>query len=409
MQVIVKLFNVNGIPASDGSIINRHVIEEYLASDKYKTDISGRKMVGSLTHRCRNWSTQKVYDPSISRTVGKDDSLLTIGIASPTHYVDKMWIDDSNGWVYVKATLLDEEGLDEEAIQNIRRIKGLLKQGVLLGTSAVIVGYWSNDGGKDTLVRVQSIKGFDYTTNPSWVDSTVEKVIDDNGEVLADINAERAFSATSEEAEVRTFSDLTGLDLDDVPKSSKVEGHFTSLKVKSFSFDSNVRLVDEFINEPEERVYSVATLKERVRYAKFSPRQRFRRLFLEYKLFVRQNGGKGDMDPEMEKILRSMFMTDILDIFKTITGDIMKGRQINTLIGASSLGKPIRDAAQKLQIPCRMAFNEMDKKGTVTPIRMKALQEAYLEFSKAMCNEVFSQDSIPEGLVETGGLVEGGI
>lgn len=392
MQVVVKLFNVNGIPASDGSIVPRHVVEEYLASDKYKTDIAGKKMLGSLTHRCRNWATQKVYDPSISKTVGKDDSLLTVGIAAPTHYIDKMWIDDSNGWVYVSATILDEKGLDDEAVQNIRRLKGLTGSGCLLGTSAVLVGYWNNEGGHDKLVKLVNTKGFDFTTNPSWVDSTVEKVIGDDGEVIADLTQkkydQRVFSSTSGEVEVRTFSS-TGEP--NIPKTSKIDGKFTRLEAKEFSSSSYATI-------SEERNYSVASIKERVRYAKLSPRQRFRKLFLEYKMFIRQSGGVEKIGSEEEKILRSLFMTDVLDIFKSITSDVMDGKQINTLIGASSLGKNIRVAAQKLQLPCKMAFTEMNKKGTLSPIRMKQLQDAYIEFSKAMCDEVFGNNPIPEGL-----------
>lgn len=391
MQVIVKLFNVNGIPASDGSIIPRRVVEEYLASDKYKNDVATGKMLGSLTHRCRSLATQKKYDPSISKCIGKDDALLTVGLASPTHVVNKIWIDDSNGWVYVKATILDEKGMDDEAIQNIRRIKGLLSQKILVSTSGVILGYWEKEGGKDILRRCVAIRGFDWTLNASWTDSCTEVIIDDDGEVIA----EHRFSDTTEgegDVSLKMFSEEEL----NIPKSSKIDGHYTVLKAKSYSSNSFIDVSSDI----EERSYSVASIKERVRYTKLGPRQRFRRLFIEYKAYIRQAGGVEKLDPEEEKILRSLFMTDVLDIFKGITGEVMEGKQINTLIGASSLGKNVRVAAQKLQLPCKIAFTEMSKKGTLTPMRMKQLQEAYTEFSKAMCEEVFGDNPIPEGLEE---------
>ena len=91
MQIKVKLFSVGGIPASDSSIIPRRVVEEYLASDKYKEDIAKKRMLGSLTHLVRNWAAQNKYNPSIaSKTAGKDDQLMLVGVASPTHYIDRI-------------------------------------------------------------------------------------------------------------------------------------------------------------------------------------------------------------------------------------------------------------------------------------------------------------------------------
>ena len=111
-------------------------------------------------------------------------------------------------------------------------------------------------------------------------------------------------------------------------------------------------------------------------------------------------GGSEKIDPNDLKILKSMFTSDCLDIFKTITPEVTKGKQINVLIGGSSLGKNIRVAAQKLQIPYKLAWMEMEKKGYLTPVRMKQVQAAYTEFVMAMVEEVFGSNPIPEGLEE---------
>lgn len=394
MQVIVKLFSVGGIPASDGSIIPRHVIEEYLASEKYRDDIAKRKMLGSLTHRCRNWATQKTYDPSISKTVGKDDQLLTIGMSAPTHYISSLWINDSDGWVYAKVTILDEEGLDEEAVQNIRRLKGLLQQGVFCGVSAIILGYWNSNGGHDTLKKMVALKGLDWTVNPSWVDAGAVEIVDDEGNDIEMAEIERRFSQTKEELMVKTFSNLGELGMDiTAPKTSKIDGCFTTLKGKEFSI--NVK------PEVEEKRFSVATLKERVRYAKFSPRMRFRKLVIEYKQAVKAFGGPGKIDPETEKIMKSLFATDVLDVIKTIHPDVMAGKQINTMLGCSSLGRTIREAAQKLQLPYRYAMQEIQKTGKISPMRYKKIQDAYVDFIKALTDEVFGNvNEIPEDINE---------
>lgn len=394
MQVIVKLFSVGGVPASDGSIIPRHVIEEYLASEKYQDDIAKRKMLGSLTHRCRNWATQKTYDPSISKTVGKDDQLLTIGMSAPTHYISSLWINDSDGWVYAKVTILEEEGLDEDAIQNIRRLKGLLNQGIFCGVSAIILGYWNSNGGHDTLKKMVALKGLDWTVNPSWVDAGAVEIVDDEGNDVEMAEIERRFSKTGDELQVKTFSNLNELGMEiNSPRTSKIDGCFTTLKGKEFSI--NVK------PEVEEKEFSVATLKERVRYAKFSPRMRFRKLVIEYKQAVKSFGGPGKIDPDTERIMKSLFATDILDVIKTIHPDVMAGKQINTMLGCSSLGRTIREAAQKLQLPYRYAMQEIQKTGKISPMRYKKIQDAYIDFIKALTDEVFGNvNEIPEDINE---------
>ena len=84
-----------------------------------------------------------------------------------------------------------------------------------------------------------------------------------------------------------------------------------------------------------------------------------------------------------------MFTSDVLDIMKQITPDIMAGKQINTLIGASSLGKSVRVAAQKLQIPFRTAMNESAKQGFVSKMRYQAIQDAYIDFINSLMSDIF--------------------
>lgn len=392
MQIKVKLFSVGGIPASDSSIIPRHVVEEYLASDKYKEDIAKKRMLGSLTHLVRNWAAQNKYNPSVaSKTAGKDDQLMLVGVASPTHYIDRVWIEDSDQWVYCTATILSEEGMDDQAVQNIRRLKGMISNSILPGVSAVILGYWNNENSHDTLQRLVALKGFDVTMNPSWSDASVVEVLDRQDSNVGT----KTFSDTNCTLQVKEFSDLSVFGDTKLPKSSKISNHFTSLKAKQFS-SGNVAVEVEGVTKPGQKEFSISTLKERVRYAKFSPRMRFRRLFLEYRQLVKQAGGSEKIDPETLKIMKSLFMSDVLDIFKQITPEVISGKQVSTLIGASSLGKSVRVSAQKLQMPYRMAMQEMTKTGKVTPVRLQKIQAAYTEFAKSMLDEVFGSNPLLE-------------
>lgn len=428
MEFKVKLLSFSE-PASDGSRVSRSVVEQYLSSDLYKNEIASRKMLGTLTHRARNVvNGVKNLNPNVKGTIGKDDLMLELGEASPTHYITKLECGNDD-WLYAYAKILDTEDLDSEAVERIKRLRGMLKNGCLIGVSAVILGFWQSEKGSggDVLKKLVQLKSFDCTLCPSWKSAQVVSVTDDNGDIINTVDthttSDKYFSESTEETDVlkaKTFSNVDDFMTDGLVKSSKIDGQFTTLMAKQFSgvfklsnlIDEGAKKFLSEIGETEEKTFgeisvveeeakekdfSVATIKERVRYAKFSPRMRFRKLFLEYKMFVRQNKG---MDPETEKILRSLFMSDVLDIFKSITGDIIAGKQINTLIGASSLGKNVRVAAQQLQMPCRMAFTEMSKKGTLTPMRMKKLQEAYTEFAHAMCDEVFGSNPVPEELLK---------
>ncbi len=404
MQIKVKLLSFNE-PASDSSRISRDVVEDYMRTEEYKTAIASKKMLGTLSHYARNVATGvKNLNPGISKSIGKDDLLILPGESAPTHYITGLECGN-DGWLYAYADILSEKGMDDQAIQNIRRLRGMLEQGIMVGVSAVILGFWDGTKTGDVLKKLVSLKGFDITLCPSWKKAQIVKTVGDDGEVIADLEEDqKEFSETAllefnHGLKAKTFSDLSSFNTTDLPKSSKISGSFTVLKAKQFSSGNIAELVEDS-EIPVQKDFSVATLKERARYAKMSPRMRFRRLFIDYKQVVKSMGGPGKMDPETEKVLKSMFATDCLDIIKTISSDVMAGKQINTLIGASSLGKNVRVAAQKLQMPFRYAMQEANRQGFVSKNRYEKIQTAYSEFIQAMTEEVFGGSPIPEGLEE---------
>lgn len=392
MKFIAKLFNVEGVPASDSSIIERRVAEEYLASDKFKEDLKARRLLGTLTHAARNLGTASgnINPEALKGTIGKDDLLITLNQSAPTHVLTNAWIE-MDGWVYGSFDVLDDTYLDDDAVQRIKRLKGLLTNGCKIGISCVIVGYWQQKDGHDRLAKFVSLKGADITLNPSWVDAGITKIIYDDEHV-----EDRAFSDTSNKGniKVKTFSGVAG---EDLKKSSKIDGAYTILKAKVYSFNSDVRVAEDRSGYGE-KTFSAATIKERVRYAKMSPRQRFRYLILDYRKAIKAEGGVEKMDSTTLDTLKSLFTTDVLDIMKSITPDIIAGKQINTLIGASSLGKVVRVAAQKLQVPFRMAFQESQKQKFVSKQKYQKIQDCYMEFIHALMEDTFgvNPSEIPE-------------
>lgn len=391
-------------PASDGSMVSREVIEAYLNSEECKEALRLHKMLGTLTHRSRSViSNFPESGAQLSKVIGSDDSALVVSekAPSPTHYVEKLYIED--GWLWGVIKVLEEEGMDDIAIQNIRRLSGLLKQSIMPGVSAVIVGYWKGVSGADHLEKLVNLKGIDVTLNPSWKKAGIMEIMEGSED-------EKQFSETSYTPEdfkfsgikVKAFSDISSLGIT-APKSSKINGQFTSLKAKEFSCDGATTIFEESVEVPEvsaseeQKNFTMAAVKDRLREAKFSPRVYFRRIYINYRQAVKSLGGVGNLKPEDEKILRALFTSDVLYILNLITPDIIKGKQINTLLGCSAVSKTARIEAQKLQIPLRMAMMESKRQGFVSKVRYQKLQEAYLSFIRGLMEDVFgSNEPIPE-------------
>jgi hypothetical protein len=292
--------------------------------------------------------------------------------------IDRLFIDGD--WVCADMTVLDEKTADSSMAEQITRLKSLVRQGCKLGVSAVIVAYWDQQGGNDVAKKIHKIKAIDVTMNPSVARARITEILEDE--------ETKTFSDTNEPV-CKVFS--TSDEYSVLPKSSKIDLCFTTLKVKEFSQISELEISEE--ETVEQKEFSVATVKERLRYAKLSPRQTFRRLMIDYKGAIKAAGGVEKMDPEDIKILKSLFTSDVLNIIKTIYPDIMKGKQIATLIGASSISKNARQACQKLQIPFRMAMQQQEKQQFITKDRYQKIQNAYLEFVNSLIDEVFGPTS----------------
>ena len=391
MKAIAKLFSLN-TPACDGSIIPTRVFEEYLSSPMYKETMEDHTALGAITHYNRKPHSDE------KGVIGKDDRNLMITPQGEkggcfTHYISKMWIEGE--WAMGEITFLNEDVMDTEARENIRRVKGLIENGINLNGSAVIIAYWNSQGGNDYAAKIQKISGWDFTANASFAGSKIVKIIERD--------EEKTFSETpiTGVAKVKTFSNVADMVDASVPKSSKINGQFTKLIAKEFSCCIELKETTEDFIPVEQKEFTAATVKERLREGKMSPRLRFRRTIISYKQVIKQLGGPGKLKEEDEKVLKSLFITDLLDIVKTIAPEIEKGKQINTLLGASTLGKNVRVAAQKLQLPFRMSMTEIKKNGYPSKMRSQKIQDAYLEFVNSICSEVFGTSStLPEDLSE---------
>lgn len=213
---------------------------------------------------------------------------------------------------------------------------------------------------------------------------------------------------------------------------SKIDGKICKLKMKVFSTTGEVREleyssendlnpvtsidlgVEKTFNEKimvegndgadkSQKSYSVSEIRERVKFSRLSPRMRMRRLLIDYKKYYELT--KNKMTREDFVLVKGLFVSDVMNIMNLITPDVRKGKQINTLLGLSAFGKDLRLAAQKMQMPYRMALNEEVNMGAPSKKRYMDIQASYNEFIDALLKHVFGEDYRNIGLNETASAI----
>ena len=140
MKIKLRFWNCEN-SASDGSRIPLDVFDEYFRSPQYQEAVESKSMLCSLTHRSRNLKSAPPEYQSLKATVGNDDLMLCVdhNTPSPVMYIDRMYYDREIGWVCADATVLDESMADDDMAKQIKRFKSLLREGIKLGCSAVVV------------------------------------------------------------------------------------------------------------------------------------------------------------------------------------------------------------------------------------------------------------------------------
>ena len=131
---------------------------------------------------------------------------------------------------------------------------------------------------------------------------------------------------------------------------------------------------------------------------------KFRRIMLDYKKFYNMSKSKISHDDFV--LLKNLFTSDVMSIMNVITPELMKGKQINTMLGLSALSKELRIAGQKLSPQMRLGLNEEKNRGAVSPNRYKMLSSAYNEFIDALLKYVFGEDYKTIGVDEMANVTE---
>lgn len=185
----------------------------------------------------------------------------------------------------------------------------------------------------------------------------------------------------AKEIEYKSESDIspvTSVDLREEKMFNKSDDNMTTEYVSAHESDDS------------QKSYSVATVRERLREAKFSSRQKFRRLCIDHKKFYSMVKNKISSDDF--KLLKGILASDVMAILNVVMPEIIKGKQINTLLGLSALSKELRLAGQTLQQPMRLGLSEEKRTGAVTKKRYQDLSAAYNDFIKAVFAYCYGDD-----------------
>lgn len=407
MEVRVRCCSLTK-PAADGSLIGESVVRDYLNSEDYRRAVEGKVMLGYLTHRGRSLETMPENVGNVAalkKTIGKDDAGLCVVDGAPTftHYVKELYIDEVPGegpWLMAVVHIFNPKDFDERAAENIKRLRALIKAGVALCCSLVVVAYWdSQTNGTDICRQIKSIKSLDWTANPSFGPlARITEVISDGEDEreFSEVEKDDRYSLKMGEMKVKSFSNLEKFGLGGVPKTSKVNGYYTQLKVKQYSTMSDVDIVSEGETSAgySQKSFTAMSVNERIRYAKLSPRERFRRLILDYRQSIKTQGGVNKIDKDTLKIMKSLFAGDVLEIMKTVTPMVLEGKNLMTLLNAGSLGVQVRKACQAMYLPYKQALMEVGKQGFVSKQRFSKITAAYSEFISSLQDYVFGATPI---------------
>lgn len=163
MKILVRLWTCVS-PASDGSRVPREKVIEYLQSEEYKNAIESGTMLSTVSHKDRNVTSTPNGD-LVKGVIGRDDQILLN--KSCVGKIDKIFLSDdpNDEWVYGIMTIFDESVMDSESAELIRQIKGLIRNGVKLTTSSVLVAYWNEN---EVCEKLVGCKGNDFTLNPAF-------------------------------------------------------------------------------------------------------------------------------------------------------------------------------------------------------------------------------------------------
>lgn len=165
MKALLRLLDTSE-KATDGSIIPRRVVEEYLSTDEWKDFCAKRLALGGISHKSRK------LDDKYKGLAGNDDQIFID--KNVTHVLYNVYFKDANDpALYGEIEVLDPDSVEGEQRENILSLISMLKNGICLPVSIVVQAFWDPD---NTCRKITKLKGVDFTLNPGFAHATTLKV-----------------------------------------------------------------------------------------------------------------------------------------------------------------------------------------------------------------------------------------
>jgi len=157
--------------------------------------------------------------------------------------------------------------------------------------------------------------------------------------------------------------------------------------------DTDLGMLDDYTEDfdllDDIKEFSASSINERLRVSKMDKKLRFRYLIMDYKRYYAQKRKQLESKPEQMKMLRNMFLQDIMGIFTEILPYIEQGKQLNTLIGVSQVTPAVNKQARNLSLIYRRALKAEKSSGQIPKTVYQSLKKAYLDFVNALIPQVF--------------------
>jgi len=157
----VILAKVDTESKNGGALFPRPVIEEYLSSDRCKTRLHDKVMLGSLTHQYR-------YGAEETEGFGMDDRMLSRGII--LFCFTNLWLDGDNLMATIEI-FDDYDEYSEAQVGDIKQLLRLLNHNVNVPISIVTDAEWNKD--ETEMTYLYDIIGGDITLNPAFTGAKV--------------------------------------------------------------------------------------------------------------------------------------------------------------------------------------------------------------------------------------------
>lgn len=157
--------------------------------------------------------------------------------------------------------------------------------------------------------------------------------------------------------------------------------------------DTDLGMPDDYTEDfdlfDDIKEFSASSINERLRVSKMDKKLRFRYLITDYKRYYAQKRKQLEDKPEQMKMLRNMFLQDIMGIFTEILPYIEQGKQLNTLLGVSQVTPTVNKQARDLSLIYRRALKAEKSSGQIPKTVYQSLKKAYTEFINALIPQVF--------------------